>query len=142
MGPSEASRRLWYPTPPISTRMSVFDTAGTGVHLLHDGGVARVDMGCARHAWIEAAQRSQDVDTLEVFGLVEFFQQRRLHHGFLVRSRIPERVLRRCIQRGGRDDLVVDDRALIKLQMMRKPAAAGTPETHTHTMVFRHCKGG
>src|SRR6266581_3922891 len=122
--------------PLMRLRVLVVGAAGAGVDLARDDAVAGVDVRGARHAGIEAANRAQDIHSLEVFRIFESLQQRRVQDRFFIRTRVIPWIARRCVDRGGRDDLIVGHVSVLKLEMMSEPAAARAPEANSDLITF------
>src|SRR6266487_4708913 len=116
--------------PLMRVLVLVVGAAGAGVDLARDDAVAGVDVRGARHAGIEAADRAQDVDPFEIFRVIESLQQRRVQHGFFIRTWVIPRIARRCVDRGWRDDLIISHVSVLKLEMMGEPAAASAPKSN------------
>src|SRR6267154_1015881 len=94
---------------------------------LQDPSITEVHVHTARQAWIEAANRAHDIDTLEAVGPI-FFEQRGVLDGVLEGSRRAERVARTGIPGRRRIRVVIGDLAIADDQMMRQPTAYGFVE--------------
>src|SRR4029453_14055581 len=129
--PTEWSRRLRYPTPPTITRMLsavVVDTTRAGVDLSGDDARVRVNVGGAWHTGAEAPDGAQDVDALELLGVVRLFEERSVEDGLLVRPGLLPAVGGRGVPCRRRDDLVVRDRSPVEDEVVGEVSTAGPPE--------------
>src|SRR6266705_221358 len=106
----------------------VVDATRAGVDLPCDDARVRVNVGGARHAGVEAPDRAQDVDALELLGVVRLLEERRVQDRLLVRAGLPPAVAGRGVPRRRRDDLVIRDRTPVENQVVREVPAPGAPE--------------
>src|SRR6185295_12070935 len=107
----------------------VVHAAGTRVYLAGDDAGVRMDMRGAWHARVEASDRPQNVDPLELLGVLGLLEEGRVEHRFLVRPGLAPPVRRGGVPRRRRQDLIVGYRAAVQREVMREIAAPRTPET-------------
>src|SRR5512134_3019789 len=116
------------PSRPDVRAALLLRSARARVDLAGDEVAVAVDVRGAGHARIEAADGTQDVDTLELLRIIRLFEQWRIQHGLFIRARLAPAVAGRCVPGGRREDLVVRDSTAVQSEVVREPAAAGAPE--------------
>src|SRR5262245_40894389 len=85
-------------------------------------------MTSAMQAWIETADRAQNVNARELFGFRALFEQRGIHYRAFAGAGDTERVARRSHPGRSREDLIISDPSLFDRDMVSHCPSNALPE--------------